>query len=76
MRRPASAQLLLGGRGLHLQVLRGGASRPHAQGHPPRRQDQLDLQGGDEASRAARTDLGQQELARSGQGPRIQQDHR
>ncbi len=50
MRRPASAQLLLGWRGLVLQVLRGGVGRSGPQGHSSRPEDQLDLQVGDEAS--------------------------
>lgn len=76
MRRLASSQLLLGRFGLDISILRGHSRRSGAQGHPSRRQDQLDLRLCDEAPRVARPHLGWQELAWPRQGTRLQQDDR
>ncbi len=68
---PACAQLLLGGAGFHLQVLRSCSGGSLPQGHPSGRQDQLDVQASDEAPGNAWPHLGRQKIARSWQGTQI-----
>lgn len=76
LRRPPSAQLLLGGRGLHLQVLRGDPHRPLPQGRQTQPRHPVDHKGGAQAPGDARPDLGRQEEPRPGQGPQVPPDHR
>lgn len=76
LRRPPSAQLLLGGWGLHLQVLRGDPHRPLPQGRQAQPRHPVDHKGGAQAQGDARPDLGGQEEPRPGQGPQVPPDHR
>merc|ERR1711962_425657 len=70
----ARAQLLLGGPGLDLQVLRGDHDRPPPQGHHPRPQDQLDVQTCHEAQGAPRPHLRRKVIQRTGQGTSFHPD--
>merc|ERR1711872_928791 len=72
--RTPRAQLLLGGRGFHLQILRGHHDRPPPQGHQAGPQDQLDVPPGAEAQRAQRSHTLRQIIPRSWQGTQVQPD--
>lgn len=76
LRRPPSAQLLLGGRGLYLQVLRGDPDRPLPQGRQTQPRHPVDHKGGAQAPGDARPDLCRKEEPRPGQGPQVPPDHR
>lgn len=72
----ASSQLLLGGRGLHLQVLRGDSDRPLPQGRQTQPGHPVDHKGRAQAQGDARPDLCRKEEPRPGQGPQVPSDHR
>lgn len=76
LRSPASAQLLLGGWGLHLQVLRGDPGRPLPQGRQTQPRHPMDHKGCAQAQRDAWPDLCRKEEPRPGQGPQVPPDHR
>lgn len=76
LRRPEGAQLLLGGWGLHLQVLRGDSDRHLPQGHQTQPRHPMDHKGCAQAQRDARPDICRKEEPRPGQGPQVPSDHR
>lgn len=75
LRRPPSAQLLLGGRGLHLQVLWGDPDRPLPQGRQTQPRHPMDHKGSAQAQGDAWPDLRGQEEPRPGQGPQVPPHH-
>lgn len=76
LRSPESAELLLGGWGLHLQVLWGDSDRPLPQGHQTQPRHPMDHKGCAQAQRDAWPDICRQEEPRPGQGPQVPSDHR
>lgn len=76
LRRPESPQLLLGGRRLHLQVLRGDSGRPVPQSHQAQPRHPVDHKACAQAQRDARPDVCRKEEPRPGQGPQVPPDHR
>uniref|UniRef100_A0AAQ4QK57 Ribosomal protein L15 n=1 Tax=Gasterosteus aculeatus aculeatus TaxID=481459 RepID=A0AAQ4QK57_GASAC len=72
----STAELLLGGRGLHLQVLRGDSGRHLPQGHQTQSRHPMDHEGCAQAQGDAWPDLRRKEEPRPGQGPQVPPDHR
>lgn len=72
---PESAQLLLGGWGLHLQVLWGDSDRPLPQGRQAQPRHPMDHKGCAQAQRDAWPDICRKEEPWPGQGPQVPSDH-
>merc|ERR1719228_3151438 len=67
-------QLILGGPGLNLQVLRGDHDRPPSQGHHQGPQDQLDVQTSHEAQGAPRPHRSRKVIQGTWQGQALHPD--
>lgn len=76
LRSPESAEFLLGGWGLHLQVLWGDSDRPLPQGRQTQPRHPMDHKGCAQAQRDAWPDICRKEEPRPGQGPQVPSDHR
>lgn len=76
LRRSPRAQLLLGGRRLHIQILRGDPDRHLPQGHQTQPRHAMDHKGCAQAQGNAWAHVSRQEEPWSGQGPQVPPHHR